>query len=92
MNTGPWTAVMRSAALSLLLAASAPALSAPTPSGAAFHYDADSVATASYWAAISNLANAIMFSGLGEPQSISMADRFIPLTIPDTALTTMEMS
>ena len=40
-----------------------------------FHYDAKSVETAAYWAALSNLANAVMFSGLGKPQIISAYER-----------------
>ncbi len=42
---------------------------------AAFRYDEETVDTATYFAAISNLANAIMFSGLGEPLVISPYER-----------------
>ena len=37
------------------------------------HYGPDTVDIAAHWAARSTLANAVMFSGLGEPLSISMS-------------------
>lgn len=37
------------------------------------HYGSDTVDIAAHWAARSTLANAVMFSGLGEPLSISMS-------------------
>ena len=41
----------------------------------AFHYDQRTVPAATYFAAISNLANAIMFSGLGEALIVSPYER-----------------
>ncbi len=41
----------------------------------AFHYDPNTVGAATYFAALSNLANAIMFSGLGDPLIISPYER-----------------
>jgi hypothetical protein len=38
-----------------------------------FHYDASNADTAAHWAARSTLANAVMFSGLGEPLRLSMS-------------------
>ncbi|GGX86500.1 hypothetical protein GCM10007160_12270 [Litchfieldella qijiaojingensis] len=38
-----------------------------------FHYGPETVDVAAHWAARSTLANAVMFSGLGEPLSISMS-------------------
>jgi hypothetical protein len=38
-----------------------------------FHYDTSNVDTAAHWAARSTLANAVMFSGLGEPLRLSMS-------------------
>ncbi len=40
-----------------------------------FHYDEKSVESATYYAAITNLANAVMFSGLGEKLIISPYER-----------------
>jgi hypothetical protein len=40
-----------------------------------FHYTAETVAPATYWAAIASLANPLMFAGLGEKISISMGQR-----------------
>ncbi|MDA1089077.1 MAG: hypothetical protein O3A85_02015 [Proteobacteria bacterium] len=40
-----------------------------------FHYDENSVGPATYYAAISNLANAVMFSGLGEELIVSPYER-----------------
>lgn len=40
-----------------------------------FHYDEQSAETATYFAAIANLANAVMFSGLGETLVISPYER-----------------
>jgi hypothetical protein len=40
-----------------------------------FHYDASNVGTAVYFAALSNLANAVMFSGFGEALVISPYER-----------------
>jgi hypothetical protein len=39
-----------------------------------FTYDAGNVGTASHWASLSTLANAVMFSGLGEPLNMSMSE------------------
>ncbi len=39
--------------------------------GETFRYDSESVDTAAYWAALANLANGVMFAGLGEPVIIS---------------------
>lgn len=52
-------------------------LAAPVQAGeaTAFHYDETTVDTATYFAAISNLANAVMFSGLGEKLVISPYER-----------------
>ena len=47
----------------------------PASRAQSFRYDGESVKTASYWAALSNLANAVMFSGLGRPQIISPYER-----------------
>ena len=41
----------------------------------AFHYGTEDIGVATYWASISNLANPIMFSGLGEEIEISMSQR-----------------
>jgi hypothetical protein len=58
-------------ALAAIVLALAPAQSA---SGAGeFSYDAENVGTASHWAARSTLANAVMFSGIGEPLNLSMS-------------------
>ncbi len=62
--------------LALLLAGglllAAPVRAAET---AEFRYDEGTVGTATYFAAISNLANAIMFSNLGEPLVVSPYER-----------------
>ena len=42
---------------------------------AAFHYDGSSVRPATYYASITNLANAVMFSGLGETLIFSPYER-----------------
>lgn len=39
-----------------------------------FHYNAETVDTAAHWAARSTLANALMFSGVGEPVEVSMTE------------------
>ena len=55
---------------SVLLAANAQAGEAE-----GLHYDERAAGTATYFAAISNLANAIMFSGLGEELIVSPYER-----------------
>lgn len=62
--------------IALLLAAGF-LLAAPVPAAEAaeFRYDEETVDTATYFAAISNLANAVMFSGLGEPLVVSPYER-----------------
>lgn len=52
-----------------------PAASAQAEDASSFHYDAGSVKPATYYAAISNLANAVMFSGLGEKLIFSPYER-----------------
>lgn len=60
--------------LAIVLAAAAlPATAAQSAGG--FDDDADNVDTAAHWAARSTLANAVMFSGLGEPLELSMSER-----------------
>jgi hypothetical protein len=53
-------------------AAAAVVVSVTAAAQEAFHYDTGSVDTAAHWAARSTLANALMFSGLGEPVEVSM--------------------
>lgn len=57
--------------LAMVAAPMGPGLAAPE---AEFHYDGSNVDTAAHWAARSTLANAVMFSGLGEPLSLSMSE------------------
>lgn len=45
----------------------------PAAGSERFTYDSENVGTASHWAARSTLANAVMFSGLGEPLNLSMS-------------------
>jgi hypothetical protein len=45
------------------------------PGDGEFHYDEETVRPATYYAAISNLANAVMFSGLGETLIFSLYER-----------------
>lgn len=61
----------------LFAAAVIAAAYAPLPARAedGFHYDETNVAPAVYFAALSNLANAVMFSGLGEALVISPYER-----------------
>jgi len=49
--------------------------SAATANDQGFHYDEKSVEPATYYAAITNLANAVMFSGLGEELIVSPYER-----------------
>ena len=60
------------AALVVGVLSAAPALAGDP---AAFRYDEKSAETATYFAAIANLANAVMFSGLGEEMIISPYER-----------------
>ncbi len=55
----------------LLLGALAPAVVAQKD----FRYDAKNVDVAAHWAARATLANAVMFSGLGEPLNMSVGER-----------------
>lgn len=51
-------------------------ISAPPPLAAEeIHFNPETVDVAAHWAARSTLANAVMFSGLGEPLSMSMDTR-----------------
>lgn len=50
------------------------ALSAMAAAQEAFHYDPGNIDTAAHWAGRSTLANALMFSGLGEPFEVSMTE------------------
>lgn len=61
--------IARTAAVALAVA-----FSAPTAAQEAFHYDAGNADTAAHWAGRSTLANALMFSGLGEPLEVSMTE------------------
>lgn len=58
-------------------AAAATVLAVPVAGAAqeTFHYDASNVDTAAHWAGRATLANALMFSGLGQPASVSMSER-----------------
>jgi len=55
--------------------AAASAVSAPVQAGDEFHYDETNIDAAAYFAALSNLAYAVMFSGLGEALVISPYER-----------------
>lgn len=59
--------------LTAICAAAGIALSAPAMAADDFQYGPETVDVAAHWAARSTLANAVMFSGLGEPISMSMA-------------------
>lgn len=63
------TAWLLAVVAALAVAFNSPALRAQE----SFTYDAESVDTAAYWAARSTLANAVMFSGLGEPLNLSQS-------------------
>lgn len=51
----------------------AASLSSPALAAEDFRYGPDTVDVAAHWAARATLANAVMFSGLGEPISLSMS-------------------
>ena len=70
-------ATKRIAGLQILIIHAVGLLAAPAQAGEtkALHYDEQSASTATYFAAISNLANAIMFSGLGEKLVVSPYER-----------------
>ena len=59
------------AATLLLAVVLGPGVPGGTARGETFRYDSKSIDTAVYWAALANLANAVMFAGLGEPVIIS---------------------
>jgi len=63
--------VSRTLAAGVALAAATS--SAPAAASDDFHYGPDTIDIAAHWAARATLANALMFSGLGEPLSISMS-------------------
>lgn len=69
------TRLLTAAVVTLLLAVTMPQTAARADDSDAFHYTPESVDTAAYWAALSNLANAVMFSGLGEEQIVSPYER-----------------
>ncbi len=66
--------LMMAGALSIM-SILAPGATAHADSPGSFHYDAESVKPATYYAALSNLANAVMFSGLGEKLIFSPYER-----------------
>ncbi len=61
--------------LAAVLAASLLTVTVRAEETTTFHYDANTVGPATYFAGLSNLANAIMFSGFGEPLAISPYER-----------------
>ncbi len=71
------TDIKRTAGLQISIVLTVGLLAAPIQAGEtkALHYDERSVNTATYFAAISNLANAIMFSGLGKKLIVSPYER-----------------
>ena len=70
-------ATRRTAGIQILVVLAVGLLAAPVQAGEtnSLHYDEQSANTATYFAAISNLANAIMFSGLGEKLIVSPYER-----------------
>ncbi len=63
------------AVICLIVAAAVLGATGGAARGQTFHYDSENVDTAAYWAALANLANAVMFSGLGEPVIVSPYER-----------------
>lgn len=73
-DRNPVLATLKHTAAAVVLTAVPLAAAAPATEPDDFRYDADNVDVAAHWAARSTLANAVMFSGLGEPFEVAMTE------------------